>query len=87
MIVRRIRPVQGCPRLLIWLRPRFENSGLKPYITIGSNHIRYVSPAQTLRLTTNATISYIIEEHPFSFSTVLSTCCWGVTKAFRPASR
>lgn len=65
LIVRRIRPVQGRPRLLVRLRPSFENGGLKPEITRGSNHLRYVSPAQTLRLTTNAPISYIIEERPF----------------------
>ena len=65
MIVRRIRPVQGRPRLLVRLRPRFDNGRLPPEITRGSNHVRFVSPAQTLRLTTNAPISYIVEERPF----------------------
>jgi GH15 family glucan-1,4-alpha-glucosidase len=65
MIVRRIKAVQGRPRVLIRLRPGFENGGLKPQITRGSNHLRYVSPAQTLRLTTNAPVSYITEERPF----------------------
>ena len=65
MIVRRIRPVQGRPRVLVRLRPDFENGGLKPQITQGSNHLRYVSSAQTLRLTTNAPVSYITEERPF----------------------
>jgi GH15 family glucan-1,4-alpha-glucosidase len=66
MIVRRVRPLQGRPRLLVRLRPGFENGGLKPQITRGSNHLRYVSPAQTLRLTTNAPVSYIIDERPFA---------------------
>ncbi|CAA7620757.1 glycoside hydrolase family 15 protein [Magnetospirillum sp. SS-4] len=65
MIVRRITPTQGRPRLLARLRPRFENGSLTPEVTRGSNHIRYVSPGQTLRLTTNAPVSYIIEERPF----------------------
>ena len=65
MIVRRIRPVKGRPRLTVRVRPRFDNGGIRPEITRGSNHIRYVSPAQTLRLTTNAPISYLIEERPF----------------------
>ncbi|OAN51452.1 glucoamylase [Paramagnetospirillum marisnigri] len=65
MIVRRIRAVQGRPRVLVRLRPGFENGGLKPQVTRGSNHLRYVSPAQTLRLTTNAPVSYITEERPF----------------------
>ena len=65
MVVRRIRPVKGRPRLRVRLRPRFENGAMAPEITRGSNHIRFVSPAQTLRLTTNAPISYIIEERSF----------------------
>jgi len=65
MIVRRIRAVQGRPRVLVRLRPGFENGGLMPQVTRGSNHLRYVSPAQTLRLTTNAPVSYITEERPF----------------------
>lgn len=65
MIVRRVRPLAGRPRLLVRLRPRFENGWVVPAITRGSNHVRYVSTAQTLRLTTNAPISYVIEERPF----------------------
>lgn len=65
MIVRRIRAIQGRPRVLVRLRPGFENGGLKPQLTRGSNHLRYVSPALTLRLTTNAPVSYITEERPF----------------------
>lgn len=66
MIVRRIRPVQGRPRLTVRLRPCFEYGALTPQITRGSNHLRFVSPAQTLRLTTNAPVSYIVEERPFA---------------------
>ena len=65
MIARRIQPLKGRPRVLVRLRPTFENGRLQPEITRGSNHIRYVSPAQTLRLTTNAPVSYVIEEKPF----------------------
>ncbi|OAN49985.1 glycoside hydrolase family 15 protein [Magnetospirillum moscoviense] len=65
MIVRRIQPVKGRPRILIRLSPRFENGALVPEITRGSNHIRYVSPAQTLRLTTNAPVSYVLEGRSF----------------------
>ncbi|CCG40673.1 glycoside hydrolase family 15 protein [Magnetospirillum molischianum] len=65
LIVRRIRPLQGRPRLRVRLRPRFENGRIDPEITRGSNHIRFVSASQTLRLTTNAPISYVLEERPF----------------------
>ncbi|MDR3518015.1 MAG: glycoside hydrolase family 15 protein [Azospirillaceae bacterium] len=65
LIVRRIRTIQGRPRLRVRLHPVFEHGALKPQITRGSNHLRYVSPAQTVRLTTNAPVSYIVEERPF----------------------
>jgi len=65
LIVRRITPLQGRPRVRVRLRPRFDNGRIDPEITRGSNHIRYVSTAQTLRLTTNAPISYVLEERPF----------------------
>ncbi|MFA6022373.1 MAG: glycoside hydrolase family 15 protein [Rhodospirillales bacterium] len=65
MIVRRIQPLQGRPRIRVRLRPRFGNGGVVPQITRGSNHVRYVSADQTLRLTTSAPISYVIEERSF----------------------
>jgi len=65
MIVRRISPVKGSPQIRIRLRPSFGWGSIKPRMTVGSNHLRFVSPAQTLRLTTNAPISYVVEEIPF----------------------
>lgn len=65
MIVRRVQPVSGRPRVVVRLRPRFGNGELRPEITRGSNHVRYVSPTQTLRLTTSAPVSYVVEERPF----------------------
>ena len=65
MLVRRIRPIQGHPLVRIRLRPTYGHGAHRPETTRGSNHIRYVSPEQTLRLTTNAAISYITEELQF----------------------
>jgi GH15 family glucan-1,4-alpha-glucosidase len=65
MIVRRLNPVKGAPQIRIRLRPSFAWGSIRPRTTVGSNHLRFVSPAQTLRLTTNAPISYIVEETPF----------------------
>jgi GH15 family glucan-1,4-alpha-glucosidase len=65
MLVRRLRPLAGRPRLHLRLRPGFEYGAVAPEITRGSNHLRYVSPAQTLRLSTNAPLSYVIEERAF----------------------
>ncbi|PKU22741.1 glycoside hydrolase family 15 protein [Telmatospirillum siberiense] len=65
MLIRQIRPIRGRPRLRIRVRPCFQYGELLPQITRGSNHIRYVGASQTLRLTTDAPISYILEERHF----------------------
>src|SRR5690606_16010176 len=38
MLVRRIRPLQGTPRIRITLDPRFDWGQTRPVITRGSNH-------------------------------------------------
>ena len=65
MLVRHIRPLHGTPRICIRLRPAFDHGAQHPAKTRGSNHIRYVMPNLTLRLTTDASIAYIDEEIPF----------------------
>lgn len=65
MLVRRVRPIQGHPVIRIRLRPTYDHAAKRPETTRGSNHIRYLIPGQTLRLTTNAAISYIAEELQF----------------------
>ena len=47
------------------LRPRCDYGARRPAITRGSNHLRYVAPELTLRLTTDAPISYVAEATPF----------------------
>ncbi|PPE68802.1 glycoside hydrolase family 15 protein [Caldimonas thermodepolymerans] len=64
-LVRRVTPIAGAPRLRVVLRPRFELGTVKPTLTQGSHHIRYVGPNLTLRLTTDAPISYILGETVF----------------------
>ena len=65
MIVRQIRPVIGNPRIQIRLRPAADYGARWPDVTHGSDHIRYISAANTLRLTTDVPISFIVEEVPF----------------------
>ena len=64
-LVRRIAPVKGRPHLRLRVRPRFAYGQESPQITLGSNHIRYQSQAGTVRLTTDAPLSYVVEETPF----------------------
>ncbi len=65
MLIRRIVPVEGNPRVKIRLRPRFDYGATAPSVTYGSNHIRFVGDKFTLRLTTDAPIDYLLEETAF----------------------
>ena len=65
MLVRRVRSIAGTPRICMKVRPSFDYGALRPEITHGSNHIRYVSPDRVLRLTTDAPVSYVLAESPF----------------------
>ncbi|HET8748038.1 MAG TPA: glycoside hydrolase family 15 protein [Ramlibacter sp.] len=61
-LIRRVKVLQGSPRMRVLLRPRFEWGRVKPQVTQGSTHIRYVGPGLTLRVNTDAPIAYILSE-------------------------
>jgi GH15 family glucan-1,4-alpha-glucosidase len=65
MLVRQLRPLAGAPRVRIRLRPAYAYGSRRPEITFGSNHIRYVGPSPTVRLTTDASITAVVDEMPF----------------------
>ena len=65
MLVRRIRRLGGSPRLTLRVRPACNDGTARPEVTWGSNHIRYVAPGLTLRLTTDASLTAILQETPF----------------------
>jgi len=65
MMIRRVRPVHGRPRISVKLKPRFAWGEEKPELTRGSNHIRFVGSEQALRLTTDISVSYVLESTPF----------------------
>src|SRR5580704_16119568 len=66
MLVRRIEPLAGRPRVTLRVRPTFNYGALKARTTSGSNHIRYFSEASVLRLTTDSSITAILHEQEFS---------------------
>ncbi|TNF53812.1 MAG: glycoside hydrolase family 15 protein, partial [Burkholderiales bacterium] len=65
MLVRRVRALEGTPRIRVRLAPRFGWGSQQPTITSGSNHIRYVGEQQTLRLQTDAGITHVLGGQPF----------------------
>jgi pentatricopeptide repeat protein len=64
-IARYVEPLSGNPRVRIRLRPAADYGAGVPDRTFGSNHIRYVGPEITLRLTTDASISHVLDEYAF----------------------
>lgn len=62
MIVRRIEPIAGRPRLTVRVRPTFDYGAVTPTRSVGSNHVRYISPNAVLRLTSDMPISYLTDE-------------------------
>ncbi|MGI9476613.1 MAG: glycoside hydrolase family 15 protein [Hyphomicrobiaceae bacterium] len=71
-IVRRVTPLSGRPRIKIQLRPSFRYGAKPPQVTHGSNHIRYVGPEFTIRLTTDAPIDYVLAETAFNLDEPIS---------------
>jgi pentatricopeptide repeat protein len=65
MLMRRIMPVSGSPRIRIRLRPARDYGAAACDTTHGSNHIRYLCSDTTLRLTTNTALTHVLEENIF----------------------
>ncbi|HKJ20373.1 MAG: glycoside hydrolase family 15 protein [Gammaproteobacteria bacterium] len=65
MLLRRVEPLHGSPRIRIRLRPARDYGASHCKFTHGSNHIRYMCADVTCRLTTNASLTHIIDENTF----------------------
>jgi GH15 family glucan-1,4-alpha-glucosidase len=71
-LVRRVRVLLGHPRIRIVVQPLSRWGSAAPVLTHGSNHIRFVGPDQTLRLSTNAPLTYIAKESWFALQVPVS---------------
>jgi GH15 family glucan-1,4-alpha-glucosidase len=71
-LVRQIRRLAGSPRIVVRLRPAFNYGAERPVVTVGSNHIRYVMPDLTLRLTTDASLTALLEERAVFLDDVIT---------------
>lgn len=65
MLIRKIERIKGSPRIVLRIRPSFDYGSGRCATTFGSNHIRYTSPSWVMRLTTDASITSILQETPF----------------------
>ncbi|MEN3974039.1 glycoside hydrolase family 15 protein [Emcibacter sp. SYSU 3D8] len=66
VLIRRVEPFGGIPLARMRVRPLHDHGASVPARTRGSNHMRFVMPGQTLRLTTDAPITYVESESPFA---------------------
>ena len=72
MIVRRIEPLGKRTRLAVRIRPLFNYGADKPSVSFGSNHIRFIGPNMTLRVTSDVPTSYLLEEAEFALDRPLT---------------
>ncbi len=66
MLIRRVRALVGHPRVRIRLRPLADYGASQPETTWGSNHIRFLVPGFTLRLTSDVPVRMLRDELPFA---------------------
>ena len=64
-LVRRIRPLRGSPRIRVVVSPGFDCGRAPRSVASGSNHMRFVGPDMTLRLTTDGPLDYLSSRTPF----------------------
>ncbi|GAP65067.1 glycoside hydrolase-like protein [Mizugakiibacter sediminis] len=64
MLARRIAPVAGTPRIRMRLAPLTGYGARVPASTSGSNHVRFLLDAVTLRLTSDLPVPYVTDALP-----------------------
>ena len=65
MLIRRIVPIEGNPRVKIRLRPRFDYGSIAPTVTLRLQPHPLCRRKFAMRLTTDAPIDYLLEETAF----------------------
>ena len=68
MLVRKIEPISGTPRIRIVCRPRGLWGATEPRTYVQSNPLRYDLDDEIVRLNTNVPLSYVVGETPLVLS-------------------
>ena len=79
MLIRKVEPIQGKPKIRIRCEPRGQYGEVIPHKVFGSSHIRFEGLEAQVRLTTNVPLTFIEQQQTF----VLTEPCylvltWGV---------
>jgi len=65
MLIRIVEPTAGHPRITVRIKPRHNFGAESPRRTHGSHHIRFELGAQTVRITTDASVDLVNGQIPF----------------------
>lgn len=65
MLIRKIEPLSGTPRIKVSCEPMGEYGNIKPTKNQGSNHVKFLGLESEIRLTTNISLTYILENTSF----------------------
>lgn len=68
MLIRKIEPIKGTPRIKVSCNPVGDYGKVKPEVYQGSSHIRYMGLGKQVRLSTNISLNYVMEEETFVLS-------------------
>ena len=68
ILIRKVELLEGNPRVRVRCQPVYEYGETKFNAYRGSNHIKYVSGDERMRLTTNIPISYLFDDQYFVLS-------------------
>src|SRR5690606_11413633 len=65
MLIRKIELLEGGPSVIVKCQPRGMYGEVMPDTVIGSNHLSFMNLEMQARLTTDISLSYIIDPQPF----------------------
>ncbi|KIF83703.1 glycoside hydrolase family 15 protein [Noviherbaspirillum autotrophicum] len=65
MLVRVVRRRSGRPRVALRVRPAVDYGRERAQVRCGAHHLSYYGMSQSMRLTTDASVSSVLDERPF----------------------
>jgi GH15 family glucan-1,4-alpha-glucosidase len=78
MLIRKLETVKGSPRVVVKCRPKGDYGKVTPEASFGSNHIRFLGLDAHVRLTTNISLNYVLNEDSFVLNeTKYLVLTWG----------
>ncbi len=65
MLIRKLEPIDGTPKIKISCKPVGDYGEVQPEVEFGSSHLRFIGLDKPVRLSTNVSLNYIMEEKDF----------------------